>query len=148
MTRRTVFLARLIGMYFLLIALTFSAHKQQTLIAFDAIVHSQDIVLVTGIVALAVGLALVIGHNRWSGGAPAIIVTIVGWILLIRSVLVLLLPPDVVGLVYDMLGIDRYFSVYMVVIGVIGLYLIWSSFRGAKATTEIGADEPARLEAR
>ena len=132
MTRRTVFLARLIGLYCILLALTLSAHKQESLMAFDAVVHSQDILLVTGIIALAAGLAMVIGHNVWSGGAPVVLVTLFGWILLVRAVLVLLLPADVLGFVVDMIHVDRYFYFVMAITAAIGIYLTWASIRATK----------------
>jgi hypothetical protein len=132
MTRRTLFLARLIGLFFVLLALLLSAHKQESLMAFDAIAHSQDILLVAGYIALAAGLALVIGHNKWSGGAPVILVTLTGWALLLKAVTVLLLPADVMGFVYDLLRFDRSFYVIMAAMGAIGIYLTWASIRGAK----------------
>ena len=137
-TRRTLFLARLIGLYCILLALTLSSHKQESLMAFDAVVHSQDILLVAGIVALAAGLAMVIGHNVWSGGAPVVVVTLIGWIILVRAVLILLLPADVMGFLYDMVHVDRYFYFYMAIIAAIGVYLTWASVRGAKAAGASG----------
>jgi hypothetical protein len=127
-----VFLARLIGLYCLLVALTFSAHKQETLMALDAIVHSQDILLFVGIVALVAGLALVIGHNIWKGGLATVLVTLVGWVLTVRAVLILLLPPDVMGFIWDMVRVDRLFYVYMAITAVIGSYLTWASFAAPK----------------
>ena len=132
MTRRTIFLARLIGLFFLLLALLLSVHKQESVMAFDAIAHSQDILLVAAYVALAAGLAMVIGHNIWSGGAPVILVTLTGWALLLKAVVILLLPADVMGFVYDTLRFDRSFYVVMAIMAAIGIYLTWASFRGAK----------------
>ncbi len=132
MTRRTLFLARLIGLDCILIALTLSAHKQESLMAFDAVAHSQDILLVTGIIALAAGLAMVIGHNVWSGGAPTVLVTLVGWILFVRAVVILLLPADVLGFLFDMIRVDRYFYVYMAITAAIGIYLTWASSRATQ----------------
>ena len=106
--------------------------------AFDAVVHSQDILLVAGIVALAAGLAMVIGHNVWSGGAPVVVVTLIGWIILVRAVLILLLPADVMGFLYDMVHVDRYFYFYMAITAAIGVYLTWASVRGAKAMRASG----------
>ncbi len=138
MTRRTLFLARLMGLFFILIALTLSSHKQESLTAFDAVVHSQDILLVAGIAALAAGLAMVIGHNVWSGGAPVVVVTLIGWTVLVRAVLLLLLPSDVIGFVYDLVRADRYFYVIMAITAAIGVYLTWASVRGAKAAGATG----------
>jgi len=45
-------------------------------------------------VALCAGLALVLAHNVWSGGALPILVTIVGWISLLKGLMILILPPQ------------------------------------------------------
>jgi hypothetical protein len=131
-TRRTLFLARLIGLYCILLALMLSAHKQESLMAIDAVVHSQDILLVVGIIALAAGLAMVIGHNVWSGGAPVVLVTLFGWTLLVRAVLILFLPADVMGYLFDLIHADRYFYLYMAITAAIGIYLTWASLRATK----------------
>jgi hypothetical protein len=135
-SRRTVFLARLIGLYCLVIAFALTAHKQSSLTTLDAIVHSPDIVMITGLIALLVGLAMVIGHNIWSGGVPSVLVTIVGWITLIRSVLLLLLPADVLGFLYDAMRVDHLFYAYIGVTGVIGLYLTYVGFTAAAPTLD------------
>jgi hypothetical protein len=35
--------------------------------------------LVYAIISLAVGVAMILGHNVWSGGALPVVVTLVGW---------------------------------------------------------------------
>jgi hypothetical protein len=45
-------------------------------------------------IAVTAGLAIVIGHNVWSGGALLVIVTLLGWIILIRGVVLLFLSPS------------------------------------------------------
>jgi hypothetical protein len=52
------------------------------------------------LITLGLGLAMVLGHNRWSGGALPILVTLIGWGLLLRGLLLLFLPSaQVLGLV-------------------------------------------------
>ena len=38
------------------------------------------------------GLAIVLLHNYWSGGALTVIITLLGWLTLIKAVLLLVLP--------------------------------------------------------
>lgn len=47
-----------------------------------------------GGVMLAAGLAMVLAHNIWSGGALVVVVTLVGWMTLIKSLGFLFLPPE------------------------------------------------------
>ena len=50
------------------------------------------VLLFAGVFALIVGLAIVLGHNVWSGGAAPAIVTLVGWASLVKGLLILFLP--------------------------------------------------------
>ena len=46
--------------------------------------------LLSGMVATAAGIAVVLGHNVWSGGALPVVVTLVGWAALLMGVALLL----------------------------------------------------------
>jgi hypothetical protein len=48
-----------------------------------------EILQFLGAITLAAGLAMVLAHNIWSGGALVVVVTVVGWITLIKSLLFL-----------------------------------------------------------
>ena len=85
MSQRTSFLSRLIGLYCILVALPLTSHKQTTIEAAAALLHNASLMLVLGVITLAVGLAMVLGHNVWSGGGLAITVTVIGWLTLIKG---------------------------------------------------------------
>jgi hypothetical protein len=125
---RTTFLARLIGVYCIVVAVAFMTHMQASLIAVDVVVHSPDILLVAAVLALLAGLAIVIGHNVWSGGVLAIVVTILGWLTLLRALLLLFLPGDAVAWLYDAMRVEQRFYVYMAITAAIGVYLTYAGF--------------------
>ena len=93
MSHRTVFLSRLIGLYCILVSFALAAHRQDTVETTTALIHTPPVLFLVGIIALIAGIAMVLGHNIWSGGALPITVTVVGWVTLIRGVVVLFLPP-------------------------------------------------------
>lgn len=125
---RTTFLARLIGFYCIIVAVALSTHAQASLVALNAVVHSPDILLVAGGIALLGGLAMVIGHNIWSGGLRVIVVTVIGWATLVRAILLLFLPSDAVAALYDAMRVEQRFYFYMAITAVIGVYLIYAGF--------------------
>jgi hypothetical protein len=85
---------------------------------------------VLGAITLAAGLAMVLAHNIWSGGAVVVIVTIVGWITLIKSLLFLFLPPDMeAGLFLGQLHYQQLFYLYGAISLVLGVYLTYSGFK-------------------
>ena len=85
MSPRTLFLSRLIGLYCILVALSMISRKQATVETVTALVQNSSMMLILGVITLAAGLAMVLAHNIWSGGALVVVVTIVGWISLIRA---------------------------------------------------------------
>src|SRR6516164_7197336 len=94
MSPRTRFLSKLIGLYLILISVAMAIHKQATVDTMNALVRNAPELLVTGMIAVAAGLAIVLGHNVWSGGARPVIVTLTGWLVLIKGVLLLFLSPQ------------------------------------------------------
>ena len=80
----TIYLAKLLGLYCIIVALAMSANKQQALKTVNEWVRSPPLMMLTSVITIALGLALVIGHNVWRGGALPITVTIVGWLTLIK----------------------------------------------------------------
>jgi hypothetical protein len=133
MSARTIFLSKLIGIYLVLAALSMAVHKQATTETMITLVQDSPLMFVVGIMTLAAGLAMVLGHNIWSGGALPIVVTIVGWLTLAKGLLFLLLSPEAAGGFY--LGTLRYthcFYVYMAIVLVLGVYLIYGGFRASE----------------
>ena len=95
MLPRTLFLSRLIGLYCILAALSMITRRQATLESVTALLHNPSMIFIVGLITLAAGLAIVLAHNIWSGGALVVVVTLVGWITLIKSLFFLFLPPEV-----------------------------------------------------
>ena len=78
---------------------------------------------------LAAGLAMVLAHNIWSGGALVVVVTLVGWITLIKSLSFLFLPPEVdAGLFLRQLHYQQLFYLYGAFSLVLGVYLTYGGF--------------------
>ena len=89
MSPLTIYLAKLLGLYCVIVALAMSANKQQALETVNEWVRSPPLMMLTSAITLALGLALVVGHNVWSGGALPITVTVVGWLTLIKGLAIL-----------------------------------------------------------
>jgi len=94
-----------------------------------ALVRERPLVLILGVTALAVGLALVLAHNVWSGGALPIVVTLFGWVILLRGVLLLFLPPEGAARLLDLFRFEQLFYLYAGLTVLLGLYLVYAGFR-------------------
>jgi hypothetical protein len=129
MSSRTAFLSRLIGLFCILIALSLISHRQATVEAVAGILQDPSLILVLGVVTLAAGLAMVLAHNVWSGGVRAVVVTLVGWIAVMKGLLLLFLPPDLeAGLILRQLHYDQFFYLYMTISLALGIYLTYGGF--------------------
>lgn len=83
---------------------------------------------ITGVVDTLIGLAIVLVHNIWIWDFR-LIITVIGWMLLVRGVGRMLAPNAVVGSVarFKKMGTGFMLSL-MVVILLIGLYLAYMGF--------------------
>lgn len=132
MSPRTTFLSKLIGIYCILTALSMAAHRQATVEAMTALVHDPALVFVVGIMTVAAGLAMVLAHNIWTGGALTVTVTVIGWLSLIKGVLLLFFSPgEASGMFLAGLQNERLFDLYAAITLVLGIYLTYGGFRSA-----------------
>jgi hypothetical protein len=130
MTPRTRFLCSLIGFYFVLVSLCMLARREATVEIVEALIHNAPLMLMAGVIAVAVGLALVLSHNVWSGGAATIIVTLVGWAALGKGLLILLLPPNGAAEFFlETMRFVEFFYLYTGATLVIGIFLAYRGMR-------------------
>ena len=90
----------------------------------------QTLGYVIGMLALPVGLLLVLSHNYWNSGPLALVVTIFGWIILVKSIFVFVVSPEQMGRLVKMIKMESWWYVYVVIVLVIGAYLTYSGFAG------------------
>ena len=129
MSPRTVFLGKLLGLYEIVAAISMILHKQTTVETVTALVHNSPVIFLVGIITLAAGLAMVLAHNIWSGGAVAVIVTLIGWITLIKGLLFLFLPAEMeAGFFLGSLHYEQFFYLYAGFALVLGGYLTYGGF--------------------
>ena len=69
MSPRTIYLGKLLGLYCVIAALVMMSHKQTTVDTMTALVHDAPLLFYASVVAMIAGLAIVLAHNIWSGGA-------------------------------------------------------------------------------
>jgi len=130
MSPRTLFLSRLIGLYCILIGFSMMTRGQATVETVTALVRSPSMTLIVGILTLAAGLAMVLAHNIWSGGTLVVVVTLLGWTALIKSLFFLFLPPEMEAKLFlGQLHYRQLFYVYTAISLGLGAYLTYGGFR-------------------
>jgi hypothetical protein len=75
MSRLTVFLARSIGLFTILLVAGLLVRGGTVI---ETIAANGPVMLNYAIIGLAMGVAMVVGHNVWSGGVLPVVVTLLG----------------------------------------------------------------------
>lgn len=124
----TVYLGRLLGLFTLITSFWLLTERQTTLSTIPALLGNRPAMVIFAIIALAGGLAIVLAHNIWSGGALPILVTLIGWLMLIRGLLFLFLPPEATLYILAAMQFERLFYIYLAIPFVLGIYLTYLAF--------------------
>jgi len=103
--------------------------RQATVETVTFLLQNPSMTLILGVITLAAGLAMVLAHNIWSGGALVVVVTLLGWMALIKSLFFLFLPPEMEeGLFLGQLHYQQFFYMYAAISLVLGVYLTYGGF--------------------
>lgn len=122
----SLFLAKVIGLYLVIVALLLLFNKRGVRYLFD-IYQNPEAVFLTGVVELFLGLALVVSHNTWTWNFQ-VIITVVGWTLLVRGLGRVAFPERTVRMLERFKTQKALMTILLIVVGVIGAYLAYMGF--------------------
>ena len=126
MSKLTVFLARFIGLFVLLVGVGCLVRGKAVV---ESAVANGPVMLVYALVSLAAGLAMILGHNVWSGGTLPVVVTLVGWLILAKGLVLFFATPEALTRFLERMQYGEHYSLYVAPSLVIGLYLTWAGFK-------------------
>ena len=135
MSSRTVFISRMLGLYCLIVSLIMFTHKSAMVDIENTLVHNPAMLFIGGLITLVAGLAIVLSHNVWSGGALPVTVTLLGWISLMKGLL--LLSPGTTSGFWDSFQYERLYYVYASISFVLGAYLTYAGFKTQRVKPNI-----------
>jgi len=124
-SRLTVFLARFIGLFTVVLVVALLVRGSATV---EAAVADRPVMLVYAIISLATGVAMILGHNVWSGGALPVVVTLVGWLILAKGLMLLFVAPDALQQIFYRMHYGEHYYLYLTPSLLVGLYLTWAGF--------------------
>ena len=87
---------------------------------FSDFVGNASMLYLGGVMALVVGFLLVTFHNTWVC-SPSTIITVLGWIALIKGVVILVQPKALISLTKALVASDKFMTIEMVLVIAIGL---------------------------
>jgi hypothetical protein len=124
MKSNTVFLARFLGAYILIETVLMAIFRDQALQVISDVVRDRALAFTWGLITFGCGLAIVIGHNVWRGGVLPVLVTLVGWLLLLRGAVLQLAAPERLQGALGAIAFERYYDAYLAIPLVLGAYLL------------------------
>lgn len=128
MSPYTIFLSRLIGLFALIASVAEIIHKTAMIETAAELAEAPPLLFIAGTFMLLGGLAMVLSHNVWTGGAATVIVTIIGWLLLIRGIVFVFISPGGAAAIFEALHFARFYYFYVAIPMVLGLYLTYAGF--------------------
>jgi len=125
-----VFIARLIGPAFVAIGLGILLNGPfYTALILEA-VHSPTLIYFSGLMSLIPGLAILNVHRAWTA-SWSVIVTIIGWLLVIGGVIRLVLPATTATLAGDIYSKPAVLLIVAAIVLVVGGWLSFVGYRRA-----------------
>jgi hypothetical protein len=129
-----LFLSRLMGLYFLICGLSMIVHKQVFTDALATVPGNPLAMWLISMVISLAGLAMVLAHNLWSKCPVVVIVTLLGWLTLIKGILYLLLPSKwLEGFFQSVLNCGACLYSVTAFLLVLGAYLTYEGFKSKPA---------------
>jgi len=123
----SIFLAKLIGLYYLIIGIVWVVHKDH----FDKLVKemlgSRSIIGLSGVMSLLVGLAIAIGHPIWHWNWQGLI-SLLGYIAIIQGVVRIAFTSHVQGWSTKILGSRTGHNSVLAVLFILGIFLTYNGF--------------------
>jgi hypothetical protein len=123
MSPATIYLSRLIGVVALVIAVAMLADKVTVLAAVDHLGRDRSSLLMLGVTRAAAGAGIVLIHNIWSRGFWPLVVTLTGWAMLIRGVMNVVLPAEVMASLIDAAHFSEFYYLYALIPLLLGSFL-------------------------
>jgi uncharacterized membrane protein len=92
----SVFIAKLLGPVFAIFGIALLIKAQMFRAILQEFIRSAALIYMAGFFGLLGGMALVVTHNVWVVGWP-LIITLIGWITLVRAVITMFQPQWIVA---------------------------------------------------
>lgn len=121
----SIFLAKVMGLYLVIGGVATLINYKTFRDAVKDFAKSRIIPLLSGVLALMIGLLLVVSHNVWEGGWP-VIITVIGWLAVLEGILYLVFPGALKWIAKKITS--TWYVVFGVVYILLGAYLCYVSF--------------------
>jgi hypothetical protein len=89
------------------------------------IINNRGLLFLSGLLAIMIGYLLIAFHNTWTLNR-SVIITILGWVSLLKGLLIIILPSTQINTFLNLTIIKKYLAVspwLVLIVGIVSLYL-------------------------
>ncbi|AAO89766.1 hypothetical protein [Coxiella burnetii] len=122
----SVFLARVIGLYFVIISLFMLIRHKSAASMLKDFATQRGVLLLNAIITLIIGILLVVSHNLWVADWR-VVITIIAWLVLIAGIVRLFTIDATKSIVKWWLKRSDRLIVAAIVYLIVGIYLLFVS---------------------
>jgi hypothetical protein len=126
----TYFLAQLIGLVLLSVGASMLFQKTVFMKVLNDITGNRSSLFMVGVILLLSGLSVVLTHNIWNAGFLPLVITLIGWVLILRGIVSMFVPGDGIARMISWFKVEELSWLYAILVLVIGAYLTWAGFTG------------------
>ena len=120
----SIFLAKAIGIYYIFVSIAFLINKIRLRGLIIETMNNPAFLLLSGFIALIIGILLVVGHNLWVEDWR-VIITIIGWLALIKGMTIILFPQFLVNLSIKWMQNDAAYTITFLFVLLMGALLLY-----------------------
>ena len=128
--QNSIFLARLLGPAFVVVGLGLLLNRDNARALAREFLDSPALIYLAGLIALALGLAIVLTYNVWTFGWP-VIITLFGWLSLLAGIVRIVFPQLVTRAGEKIIGKDGWVTFAVVFYLALGVWLAYAGYAGA-----------------
>jgi hypothetical protein len=121
----SIFLAKLLGIYMLIVAAVWLVRRGELDTSFKQIVASKGLIVFSGLMNILLGLAIAIGHPIWQLNWMGLI-TFLGYVMIFKGLMRLIFTEEVQKHMLNI--ISKGYWAIIALLAVIGAFLTYSGF--------------------
>ena len=122
------FLGKAVGIYLVILSVIMFVDMNQFTVYITNLLHNPPLMFITGFISLIIGILMVVSHNIWEW-SWRLIITMIAWAVLIKGISIIIYPHVIDRFTYYYVT-DMNFSYGSIGVNlVMGLVLIYFSFR-------------------
>ena len=119
----TIIIAQVLGFFFAFVGISMVTNRKNTVAVIEASIQNKAVLWLWGFLATLIGATIVVLNNVWTSGLP-LLVTVLGWIALIKGAFILFFPNATVSLYrkFNKVNTIVFFGIIAFLLGLVLFY--------------------------